>query len=474
MSPLELLREQIKNKLDERKVVQGQMDELLAGVQERGGDAALTEDEQSKFDLFKRSMTETDDTVKKLRAQETDLAQNEEAREAALVLQRQYGDNGGSTRPTVPARVTSEPEVYTRGGEHSFLHDALVRSLDPEAAARIQRNQAMGRDRLDREGRASVATAGFGALVVPQFLTDMYAEVVRAGRPFLNAVTSNDLPDEGMTLNIPRGTTGTSVLQQTTENTAVASVTFDETTLAVPVCTYAGDQDVSRQAFDRGRNVDQIIMSDLAADYATRVNFDAINGTGTNNRHLGILSTTNGVTTVTFSGTALTTTAAGLHSKVADAIQRVNSTRFMSPTVIFMHPRRWGWLTAAVDTTGRPLVVPNSQSPMNAIGVGRAAEFGQVVGTMLGLPVVTDASIPTTVSSSTISGAAEDVVIVTRAPDVHIFEDSPGPALVEFRETLAGSLSVKIVAWGYSAFTAGRYPSATAIVSGSSLVTPTF
>ena len=111
---------------------------------------------------------------------------------------------------------------------------------------------------------------------------------------------------------------------------------------------------------------------------------------------------------------------------------------------------------------------------MNAVGVGEAAEYGQVVGTMLGLPVVTDASVPTTVSTTTFSGATEDVVIVTRSPDVYIFEDQPGPSLVEFKETLAGSLSVKIVAWGYSAFTAGRYPSATAIVSGSSLTTPVF
>jgi len=473
MTPLEHLRAQIQKKLDERGATQKAIDDLLETVQERGADAKLTDDEQKLFDAYRATNKTNDEERASLEATEKDMLENERAREAAEEAQRRYGANGGSTHP-IPARVTNEPEVYTRGGEHSFLRDALARANDPEAADRIARSQRQGLARLQAEGRFSVGTAGFGALVVPQYLTGDYAEVVRAGRPFLNAVTSRELPDEGMTLNIPRGTTGTSVLQQTTENTAVASTTFDETTLAIPVCTYAGDQDVSRQAFDRGRNVDQIIMSDLAADYVTRVNFDAINGTGTNGRHLGILSTTFGVTTVTFSGTALTTTAAGLHSKTADAIQRVNGSRYMAPTVIFMHPRRWGWLTAAVDTTGRPLVVPNTQAPQNAIGVGRAAEFGQIVGTMLGLPVVTDASIPTTVSSSTISGAAEDVVIVTRAPDVYIFEDAPGPSVVEFRETLAGSLSVKVVAWGYSAFTAGRYPTATAIVSGSSLVTPVF
>lgn len=469
MSPLELLREQIRKLLDDRAGFQAGMDEVLAQVQERGADATLTDEEQTLFNYHRDAIKAADEKRAELEKTEKVMVEGEEARKAADEASKRLA--GSSAR--LPVRVNSEPEVYTRNGEHSFLHDALNRASSPEAAERIQRNQQMGMARLMAESRA-VGVGAFGALVVPQYLTGMYAEVVRAGRPFLNTVSSEDLPDEGMTLNIPRGTTGTSVLQQTTENTAVAETNFDETTLAVPVCTYAGQQDVSRQAFDRGRNVDQIIMRDLAADYVTRVNFDAINGPGTSNRHLGILSTTFGVTTVTFSGTALTSTAAGLHSKTADAIQRVNSTRFMAPTVIFMHPRRWGWLTAAVDTTGRPLVVPNQQAPQNAIGVGEAAEYGQIVGTMLGLPVVTDASIPTTVSSSTVSGANEDVVIVTRAPDVHIFEDSPGPALVDFRETLAGALTVKIVAWGYSAFTAGRYPSATAVVSGSSLVTPVF
>lgn len=469
MSPLEILREQIRKLLDERAGYQAGMDDILAKVQERGDDATLTDEEQTLFNYHRDAIKTADERRADLERNEELMVESEKARDAALEAQKRFA----GTTVAVPARISAEPEVYTRNSEYSFLHDALIRGVDPEAAERIQRNQRQGMARLKAEKR-DVGVSAFGALVVPQFLTGMYAEVVRAGRPFLNTVSSEDLPDEGMTLNVPRGTTGTATLHQTSENTEVTETNFDETTLAIPVVTYAGQQDVSRQAFDRGRNIDQIIMRDLASAYVTNVNSDAINGTGTNGRHLGILSTTFGLTTVTFSGTAGQTNAQTLHSKVADAIQRVNSNRFLAPTVIFMHPRRWGWLTAAVDTTGRPLVVPNQQAPQNAIGVGQAAEYGQIVGVMLGLPVVTDASIPTTVSSSTISGATEDVVIVTRAPDVHIFEDNPGPTLVEFRETLAGALTVKIVAWGYSAFTAGRYPTATALVSGSSLTTPIF
>lgn len=465
MSPLELLRAKIKKLLTERDGLSARLDDVIAEVEARG-DSDFRADEKRRFDGISKSIRELDRELVGLRADEDGMLENQRAQDAAAAAQQHYAGHSTSTGWSA-ARVTSEPHTYGERGDHSFIRDAMTRFSDPDAAERIARSQ---REALV-DKRASVGTAGFGALVVPQYLTDFYAEVVRSGRPFLNAIAGEDLPDEGMSLNIPRGTTGTSVLQQTSENTQVASVTFDETTLVVPVNTYSGDQDVSRQALDRGRGTDRIIFSDLGAAYVTRVNFDALQGPGTNGRHLGILSTTNGVTTVTFSGTAGQTTAAGLHSKVAESVAWIAGARFLQPTVVVMHPRRWAWILNARDSQGRPLVVPNQQVPQNAMGLGSGAS---PVGTLLGLPVVTDASIPTTVSSSTFSGATEDQVIVTRAEDIHIWEDSPGPTTVEFRETLAGQLTVKVVAWGYSAFTAGRYPTSTAIISGSSLTTPTF
>jgi HK97 family phage major capsid protein len=468
VSPIERIREEIRKLLEKRSTFQEQMDELLSGVEERD-DKNLSEQEETIFNQYRDSIKELDEKRTKLEASEKEMQVNEEARNAALEAQKKYGK--GDTKPTSGARVTNEPVTYRLGGDHSFVFDAMMRSNDPEARERIERNQKEGMARLRAEGR-DVGTSAFGALVVPQYLTDMYAEVVRAGRPLLNAVNNLALPPQGMTLNIPRGTTGTVVASQSDQGDAVTSVDFDETTLVVPVVTIAGQQNLSRQAIDRGTGVDQIIMQDLASAYATQQDNQAINGDGSNGTYAGILSTT-GVTTVTYANVAATTTAAALHSKVADAIQRINSTRYMAPTLIVMHPRRWGYLTSATDTTGRPLVVPNVQAPQNAIGVGEAAGYGQIVGVMLGLPVMTDANVPTTVSTWT-GGGAQDVVIVTRAPDLHLWENTVGPTTVEFRETLAGNLQVKVVAHGYSAFTAERWPTATAVVSGSSLGTPTF
>ncbi|MEV9295977.1 hypothetical protein AB0173_25140, partial [Klebsiella quasipneumoniae] len=54
--------------------------------------------------------------------------------------------------------------------------------------------------------------------------------------------------------------------------------------------------------------------------------------------------------------------------KLAGAIVAVQTGRFLAPTGIVMHPRRWGWLTSLVDSANRPLVVPNQNGPSNSQG----------------------------------------------------------------------------------------------------------
>ena len=115
--------------------------------------------------------------------------------------------------------------------------------------------------------------------------------------------------------------------------------------------------------------------------------------------------------------------------------------------------------------------MPNSQGPFNSVAVGQAAAYGQVVGTLHGLPVVTDANIPTGLGA----GTNEDRIIVARAEDLLLWEEGDGaPSRLRFEETTGGSLTVKLVVYGYSAFTGGRYPSALSVISGTGLVTPTF
>jgi hypothetical protein len=143
-----------------------------------------------------------------------------------------------------------------------------------------------------------------------------------------------------------------------------------------------------------------------------------------------------------------------------------------------MHPRRWNWLLSQVDTANRPLAVPGASGPLNAL----ATYDGHVdipssspVGLFAGLPVITDASIPTAVGSG-----PEDQALVIRREDSLLWEDGDGmPRELRFEQTLGNQLTVKLVVYGYAAFAAGRYPTSVGIVGGNSaagfgLVAPTF
>lgn len=369
--------------------------------------------------------------------------------------------------PLVPAggavQVGREARTYHPDADHSFFADAFRAKVlgDPSAAARIQRHAQEELQQRD------VGTAAFAGLTVPQFLLDLAAPIARAGRPTANAVRSLPLPDRGMTLSISRITTGTAAAAQATENSGVQETDIDDTKLDVPVVTLAGQQDVSRQALERSEMVDQIVTADLIQAYHTVLGNSVINANGSGS-YTGILNTSS-IEAVTY--TDPSPTVAEFYPKLADAVQRVNANRYMPATGIIMHPRRWGWLCAAVDTAGRPLVVPNTNGAINAVGVGAAAEYGQVVGSLHGLPVITDANIPTNLGV----GTNEDIVIVAKLDDLLLWEQGGGmPRELRFEETTGGSLTVKVVVYGYSAFTAGRYPKSVATIGGTGLVTPTF
>src|SRR6266511_1621395 len=113
--------------------------------------------------------------------------------------------------------------------------------------------------------------------------------------------------------------------------------------------------------------------------------------------------------------------------------------------------------------------MPVTGAEFNVVGAGGAAGYG-AVGRMHGLPVYTDANIPTNLGAAT----NEDRIIVEASPIVHLFERSQDPVTLSFEQQAGTSLQVQLIAYGYAAFTAGRYPAASGVVSGAGLVPPTF
>lgn len=388
-------------------------------------------------------------------------------------------ENAKEERTNAPAVVTREERTYSAEksarGETSFFSDSYnwAHRQDMGARERLERHSR----EMQVEGEVSkraTTTSSFASLVVPQYLVEQAALIARAGRPFANTVQKLQLPDQGMVFYIPRGTTGAATAVQATQNTSVQNTDQVWADVQVNVQTIAGQQDISRQSLERGTpGIDQLVYLDLAGAYAVNLDTQVISGTGTGTK--GIQNA--GGTQATAFGAAAT--PATFYTKLAGAVNAVQTNRFMAPTTILMHPRRWNWLVGQVDSSNRPIVVPGYAGPNNATGVygdhPNDVPLTTPVGYLQGLPVVTDANVPTAVGTG-----PEDLVFVYRAPDFLLWEEGDGlPRQLRFEETLGGQLTVKLVCYGYAAFTGERYPTAASIIGGNAtvgngLVAPTF
>jgi HK97 family phage major capsid protein len=201
-------------------------------------------------------------------AQVTDI---EVRKDAAAEMAKRVDGSKVETRQTSPARVTREERTYRPEGEFSFLKDAFAAQVlgDFDARERISRHQ-----QEEKIEKRDVTSAAFAGLVVPQFLTDLAAPFARAGRPFMDVSRKHALPNAGLVLSISKVTTGSAVAVQT-EGSAVQETNMDDTKLDVNVVTVAGQQNVSRQALERGTGIDSLVMADLVSAYHTQL--DALN-----------------------------------------------------------------------------------------------------------------------------------------------------------------------------------------------------
>ena len=414
----------------------------------------LTETEDTNLKDLKTRGDALDERIAELRSiQVANL-------EAAKLKAEVAATDEPAERATGRVTVTDEPLTYTERADHNFFVDMYRSQVlsDPNAQQRMAQHQR----EMEIEYR-DVSTTNLAGLVVPQYATDMAAALARAGRPTANVCTGLPLPSDGLTINVSRVTTGTSTAAQSSENSSISENDLDDTLLTVNVRSYAGQSDLSRQALERGTGVEALIMQDLALSYATTLNADIINGAGTSGTHLGILQTS-GIGDVDADDAS--PTGAETWVQVIKAIGTVNENRFLAPDIIIMHPRRWAFIAGSLDGNDRPLVNPMGNNPTDPAAVGSAAGYGAVVGNIAGVPVVTDAGIPTNLGT----GTDEDNIIVARRSDLLLWESGSGaPAVARFDSVGSASLTIKLVAYGYSAFTAGRYPTGICKVQGTLL-----
>ena len=443
-----------------RSVKQAELDQLItdAGTRdsvlpEEQRTGRLNDEEENQFTALAQEVRDLDARIEVM----SDLEQRAEvARQAVAKLPA--SPRGGQVERT-----------YRKGGEASFVRDLMLRGVGP-MLGRDQREIVAAAERLDahmREERdLTRVDASAGELVPPLYLVDQYVKNAKAGRVTANRCVMAPLPGGTDSINVPRINTGTAVDVQTADNAVVAETDLATTNVNAPVRTIAGQQDVAIQLLDQSPIAfDQVIFMDLMGEHARRTDIQVISGTGAGNQVTGYL-TAAGIT-VTY--TDATPTVGELYPKIADAIQQISTQRFDVPTAIVMHPRRWYWFMAALDSSSRPLVTPASVGQgFTPLGTEVDVMAEGFAGWLQGLPVYIDPNIPINLGA----GTNEDRILVAKWSDILLWESTLRSRVLP--EVLSGNLTVRLQVYSYLAFMAQRYPTALATIAGTGLITPTF
>jgi HK97 family phage major capsid protein len=416
-----------------------------------------------------RDLTETEDSnladlttrAKTIDARIADLREIQISHLEAAKLRAEVAatDEPEETQAVNRVDVKSEPLTYEEHSHNSFFRDSYAAEFLGDQAARERLNRHQSEMAVEHRDSGS---SNFAGLVVPQYLTGLAAPFLRAGRNTMDVANGLPLPADGLTVNISRLTTGSSAAAQDGDNGAVTEATPDDTLLTVNVRTYAGMVDVSRQAIERGTGVDSLLSADLVSAYNNAVNADVINGDGTSGTHTGILNTA-GIGDVDADDAS--PSAVETFQKIVKAISTVTASRFMQPDIIIMHPRRWAYLTAGLDSSNRPLAGIQGNSGQNIVALGNPGAYGVAAGEVAGIPVVVDAGIPTDLGA----GSNEDNIIVANRADLVLMEQGGSPLMLRYESVGSGTLTTRMVVFGYSAFTAGRYPGGICKIQGTLL-----
>lgn len=440
--------------LERRGVLTEELDQTLqpANTEQRN----LSEAEAAEFDRIAAEIRATDERI-------AELADFDARDEAAAEIARKYG--------AATIQVT-EKQVYQRGSmEHFFFRDLwLARQRgDRDAYDRLERNNKMVADAKQQERAISTGTGAGGEWVPPLWLEEDYVKFARPGRITANLCRRGMVPPGTNSINIPKINSGTATAPVSSQNSNIQQTDLTTTSVASPVITVAGGQTVSLQLIEQSPlNIDEIVLQDLAADYAVKLNTQVLSGSGSSGQATGLL-TLSGTNSITWTqATPALGGPGGMYPKTANALQQIHTKRFLPPTAIIMHPVRWAWAESQVDNNGRPLVVPAAGGAFQMLAnLDEQASEG-LVGTMLGLPVYVDAVIPTNGGT----GANQDSIIVTKADDLWLWE---GDIRAEaFAQTYANQMSVFVRLYNYASFQPARYAPSTSVITGTGAVAPTF
>jgi uncharacterized protein len=277
---------------------------------------------------------------------------------------------------------------------------------------------------------ADNTTTTAAGLVPTRFLTEVIS-VLDNSRPFIDSISRDVLPEDGMDFKIPRRTQAPSVAEQAAEGDEVSSTAFTLDYLTVDVKTFGGGQRISRQLIERSDPafLDRLII-EMAAQYAQKT--DAFAFAQTN------------------AGAAVSDATTLYGSIVKGIADSYNVMRF-SPNRLAVAPTTtgsFGWddLLGAVDQDDRPLYA--AALPSNAAGI---VSQGSTQGTVAGMQLVVDPNVPGDTNARIYPSAFAT-----------FFEAAGAPVNVSVQDV--SSLEVEVAVYGYVAM-AVKYPTAMRILT---------
>ncbi|MBL8926322.1 MAG: phage major capsid protein [Pseudonocardia sp.] len=315
-----------------------------------------------------------------------------------------------------------DPGHYRREGGRSFFGDLFAaRSLQDADAQRrlVEHNRAL-----------DMATEGPG-VIPPVWMAGEFAELARQQRRVAAAVRNIPL-SSAAPISMPRQSASAAVAEQTNENDATSFTdAWDSAVDTVSPKATSGGQKVSRQMLDSSNPaVDALIWSDLIGEYNEAVEAKVV----------AAMVTAAGSAVVTYATEAAVTTALDpaeatyIGDAILDTAVAVRNARKLPADVLVASVSRYGQLLKIKDSTGRPIVPPDSGGPMNVIGTGTVAVDGRVNG--LGI-----------LASDGVTQYPESI-LVARAADTILFE-SP---VLRFRyDEPDGPEVIRLGVWAYTA-----------------------
>lgn len=386
---------------------------------------------------------------------------------AAVERARQAQTTGRRMQWPVSAGAGAAGKSATGGRS---LVDWLVdlksaRTGDYEAYQRLQVEQkaAIGDLGLKAMGESVNSTGGF--LVPPQYWQQGLAEFRIAAAKVRPLVTTIQGINSNLVF-IPRET-GISAVGWVAENAAKPATDQTFGQISVPIFVLAGISKVPNQLLeDSSPAVDQIVRLDLGRETGQAEDIAMLAGTG-NGQPTGILNTTGVLTVAYVAGNS------GIADAINAAIVAVQSNYFGDPSAVMAHPRNAGVARGAKDSQGRYIFTPNFTMPMAVQSgaepafLGGASQQPGPVGTIWGLPLISDANVPTNYSGTTQGAGNESPIIVGKFDEAWLFERS---GFVMDVSNEAGTSFESNQTWFRGeerlGFTAARQPAAFCYITG--------